>query len=89
MDLYIYLLLCLELSQNGNSRTADKPGTHVFVGRHNDKEREKIYTQHVHENFGHQKNLSKPHFQAYLLKQIPEIIFFIRNGGLHEWENAG
>lgn len=51
---HLYLLLCLELSQNGNSRTADKPGTHVFVGRH-DKEREKIYTQHVHENLGIRK----------------------------------
>ena len=30
--IYLYLLLCLELSRRGNSRTADKPGTHVCVG---------------------------------------------------------
>ena len=71
--IHLYLLLCLELSQKGNSRMADKSGTQVCVGTHDAKGRGK-YIYNMYARISNIRKL-KPHFQAYLSKQVPEITF--------------
>ena len=52
---------------------ADKSGTQVCVGTHDAKGREK-YIYNMYARISNIRKL-KPHFQAYLSKQVPEITF--------------